>query len=90
MENVSVKCIVMAAGLMYNGFSFTNFKVGRWKELALKEISTFWGVKKNLKEVINQITATPRFKWEKDIVGEARAEKYTKNENHGCKSNGQI
>lgn len=41
---------------MYNGFSFTNSKVGMWKELAFKEISTFF-VLKNLKGVINQTVA---------------------------------
>lgn len=69
---------------MYNGLSFTNSKVGMWKELTLKEISTFF-VLKNLKGGINQTG----LKWEKDAVGEAEAEKYIKSGNCKCKNNGK-
>lgn len=75
---------------MYNEFSFTNSKVGMWKEFALKKSQCFLCVLTKSKGGDKPNSCkSPDIKWKKEI-GEAGAEIYTKNVNYECESNGQV
>lgn len=59
---------VMVAGLMGDGFSLIRSKVGIWKGLNLKEISTFLVCLKNLKGLTNEQLQWPSFKAGEKVV----------------------